>query len=543
MSTSEYPARRIDGPWLMRLRAAGAVRSLPTDIWIVAALVLLGALIRIITIDSQSIWSDEALTAYEAQLPLGAMIHTVATVETTPPLFFVLTWLSVHVFGPGDTAVRLVSTLAGIAIVPIAYLAGRELLSRRAGLLAAALAVISPCLVWYSQEARAYMLVCTLSAASFLWFVRARDDPSVRNLVWWAACSSLALMTHFFAGYVVAPEAVWLLWVARSRRVFVAVGTVAAAQLAMLPLAFVDTTHGAGWIAASSPRIWRIGEVPLELGLATLYRVYSRTQGLIGGGSLLVVAVALQLFAGDLRSRRAAKLAATVAGAGILTPLLVGLVGPDYFLSRNLMPVWLPLELALVAACFAPRARLVGGALAAVLLGGFALATVRTQTEASLQRPDWRALAQEIGPTTSTRAIIAASGAASDPLKIYLPHVNWVEQHTAPELVSEIDVVGAKRRQSVLPLGATSYTLPDGLGTPAVRGQAVPAFVGPRGTRLLERQRIDEWTLARFRLNHPEWLDINQLIALTPRFFRRAPIDLLVFFQEPGDRQGARGHD
>ena len=56
---------------------------------------------------------DEALTAYEAQLPFGAMINTVVHVETTPPLYFVLIWAWAHVFGNGEVALRSVSLLAG----------------------------------------------------------------------------------------------------------------------------------------------------------------------------------------------------------------------------------------------------------------------------------------------------------------------------------------------------------------------------------------------------------------------------------------------
>ena len=134
-----------------------------------------------------------------------------STVETTPPLYFVLMWGWAHIFGIGEIALRSVSTLAGIALVPIAYLSARELYSRWAGVVAAAFVAVNPFMIWFSQEARAYMLLALFTGAGFLWFVRARDDPSRRNLTWWVVCSGLALMTHFFAGFAVAPEALWLL--------------------------------------------------------------------------------------------------------------------------------------------------------------------------------------------------------------------------------------------------------------------------------------------------------------------------------------------
>ena len=77
--------------------------------------------------------------------------------------------------------------------------------TRCAGVVAAALVTFSLFLIWYWQEARAYMLLAALSGASFLWFIRARRRPTRRNLAGWALWSSLALMTHFFAAFLVAP--------------------------------------------------------------------------------------------------------------------------------------------------------------------------------------------------------------------------------------------------------------------------------------------------------------------------------------------------
>ena len=242
MSISDYSARRFGGPVPPWLRDAETARPVPAEVWITGALVVIAAVIRIIVINDQSIWQDEALTAYEAQLPLGAMITTVVHVETTPPLYFVLIWAWAHVFGNGEVALRSVSMLAGVALVPISYLAARDLVSPRAGVFAAAFVTFNPFLIWYSQEARAYMLLAALCGASFLWFVRSRRDPSARNLVWWAVWSSLALMTHFFAGFLMAPEALWLVWVAGTRRagagLRVAGGAVGVVALVQVAIAF-----------------------------------------------------------------------------------------------------------------------------------------------------------------------------------------------------------------------------------------------------------------------------------------------------------------
>ncbi len=104
-----------------RSRAVSSLRAVPLDLWALAAVVVVAALIRIFTIDNQSFWMDEALTAYEAKLPFGAMLTTVFHVETTPPLYFVVVWAWAHLFGTGEVALRSISTIAGVALVPVAY--------------------------------------------------------------------------------------------------------------------------------------------------------------------------------------------------------------------------------------------------------------------------------------------------------------------------------------------------------------------------------------------------------------------------------------
>jgi 4-amino-4-deoxy-L-arabinose transferase-like glycosyltransferase len=512
------------------LPSVGSIRALSTEAWIVCLLVVVATVIRFLVINNQSYWADEALTAYEARIGLGGMLNVVLHVETTPPLYFALIWVWGHLFGTGEVALRSVSALAGIAVVPIAYLCGRELASRRAGVLAAAFVALNPLLIWYSQEARAYMLLVALSGASFLWFLRARTDLSARNLTWWAVWSSLALMTHFFAGFLVAAEALWLLWVGRTRLVAVAVAVVAVVGVAMLPFAVMDTGHGAGWIAAE-PRVNRVSQAISEWGLSILYRRTPIATGLIAGAVVLALVAVLAVFGGDRRIRRGVGIAAAIAAFVWIAPLSLAVVGHDYFLSRNVMPAVVPVAVMIGAACAVPRLRLLGGTLAVALLATFAIAAVRVQSHSYLERPDWRAVARALGPATVPRAILAANGTTADPLKIYLPGVRWSLPPGYAAWVQEVDVVGAIKRLGLLPKRPLDALAARGHRVRRPTGRPLPRSIAPPGTRLLVRFRLQNWVLARFALRHPIRLTANQLTALAPRYFRRAPYKLLAFFQ------------
>src|SRR5436305_2306286 len=132
---------------------------------------------------------------------------------------------------------RSLPALIGLATVPVTYAAARKLVSRRAALFASAFVAVNPLMVWYSQEARSYSLLTFLSAAGLYWFARARRRAGALDLAAWSAVSCLALATHYFAVFLVLPEAVLLLRTRRGRRAaLIACAPVAAAGAALFPL-------------------------------------------------------------------------------------------------------------------------------------------------------------------------------------------------------------------------------------------------------------------------------------------------------------------
>ncbi len=466
------------------------------ELWILAVIVLIGAVLRFGTLSSQSYWLDEATTVHEMHLGFGALLHQVHVNETTPPLYFILAWLWSKVFGTSEAGLRSLSALLGTLAIPIAYLCGRELMTRAAGIVAAALAALSPFLIWYSQEARSYMLFTVLCGLSFWFFARSLRDPSHRNLAWWAVCSSLAVLTHFFAGFLVAPEGVWLLLALRRRSAVIAAVSVAIVQVAILPLALGDTSHPLEWIKAF-PLSVRIKQIPVDLGLGSLYQSSLVTEGLLGAAVLAAVVAALIMLGGDRRFKRGAAIAAALSAVVILLPIILAEFGSDYVVPRNFAPAWIPLAVLLGAACTVPRARPAGYALAVVLLAGFVYANVRIGNDPQYQRPDWRGVASALGTATGPRAVVAYdSGFADQPLAIYLRGVPWTQAQDKPVSVGEVDVIGSFYQAPPSPPPAGTRLLsnrtvkggfrvvrfavaPTWTGTPAAIGTRASALLGP----------------------------------------------------------------
>jgi mannosyltransferase len=414
-------------------------------LWAVAGVTAAGVALRFGSLGIQSYHHDEVITVWRV-IPgsFGHMLHEVRVSESNPPLYYLLAWAWAKAFGTGEFGARSLCALFGAATIPVGYLIGRELAGARAGLIAAALIAVNPMLIWYSQEARSYAVLIFFGALALFFFARALRTRGGRDLALWALTSVLALCSHYFAGFAIAIEAVWLLVALRSRwrLVVPAVAGVAAAGAALLPLLIsqINSQH-IGWIHESplSRRLYEsgvgflIGETGSVIAEPTRYR-YALVPVIVVGLALLLV-----LLRGGLRERRGAAIGAALGSAIVLAALAAALFGKDYIISRNLLPALVPLTIAVALGFSASGARRLGAFLALALCAYWVAFDLRVTETANLQRPDFRELSEKLGPPVGPRAIVGWRLAA-DPLLYYLDHgAQRIYSGDAP--VREIDVV------------------------------------------------------------------------------------------------------
>jgi 4-amino-4-deoxy-L-arabinose transferase-like glycosyltransferase len=485
-------------------RRAAALRS-PWPA--LAALVALGAALRFATLATQSIWFDEAATWDLVRLPFGAMLRQVAHHESSPPLFYLLEWGWTHLFGTQEWGLRSLSALAGTLTVPVGYAIGRRLGGATAGLATAALIAVNPLLVWFSQEARAYALVVGLSAVALWLFLRCLDDERPRSLAAWAAVSMLALATHYFAAFVLAPQAAWLLWRhPRRRAALAAVAALGAAGAALLPLLLEQ--RGNPYDIAGESIALRLAQVPKQFLLG--YRgPLPLALGLAGAG-LVAAAAWLVACRTDARVRRGALLVAAIGAIGVVLPFAAALVHADYLNTRNALPALVPLAAALGVACGASRSRPLGTTLLAGLCALSVAIAVAVAADASYQRPDWSGLSRALGRQPFARAIVISPANGEAALRFYRRGLRTMSPQGT--LVREVDVVAVAG--STRPGGAPK--LPSQFGT----ALGVPGFGPP------QRIVTPAYELLRFRAAVPTPVIPNPLGAL--RFSERYPsVDVL----------------
>lgn len=378
---------------------------------LVSALVGLGLAIRL-SVAGESLFADELSTYWiiERHGLFGALSTVHSNAEITPPLYFVLSWLTTQI-GSAPELVRAPSLVAGMATIPMVYLLGLRTVGRPAALVATALTTFSPFMIYYSAEARAYGLMMGLVVLSTLAMLLAVDGGRDRWWIVYSIASCAAVYSHYTCVFLLGAQLLWLLWAhpeARPPAILANLG----ALLAFLPWTggvIKDFTSPTSEILAellpftvtdvlTSLGHWSIGYpysyVPLRdlpgpaglalLGLAVTVSAVPAAAARVRGG------------AGPRFARRDARLILVLALA-LSVPLgeaIASAVGVRLFGVRNLAASWpaLALAVSVLLVSVGPRLRI---AVPALAVAGLAVGAT-TMLDSSYQRPDYAGAADFI---------------------------------------------------------------------------------------------------------------------------------------------------
>jgi 4-amino-4-deoxy-L-arabinose transferase-like glycosyltransferase len=264
--------------------------------------------------------------------------------------------------------------------------------TRRTARTAAVLVALNPFLIWYSREARAYSLFAFLVACSLLCLARALRRRDALDHLLWGLVAVAAFATHYFAAFVLAPQAAWLAWwlwrsdrwrARRRRDAALAFGPLAIAWPLLALAAASQKSSGQDWI----------GQTPFSLRLAETGRTF-----LIGPGQpadlLWILTLVPLAFAAVMvvrthhrRRREAAGAMTALAIAGFL----LSVAAFPFFLGRNVIGTVVVLTVP-VAIGLAAKRDAVGTLATAALCGIWLVTTLWVGAEPEVQKADWKGL-------------------------------------------------------------------------------------------------------------------------------------------------------
>jgi len=314
----------------------------PATWLLLAGVTAVAVALRVLFAGEQSLGYEEVFTrSIVNQSSLSAVWNGVRATESTPPLYYVLSWLWVKLSGSdGAVALRTISLLAGSLSVPAAFFAMRYFVSVRLALVVAWLCAISPLLFAYSLYARSYALLVATATLS-VWALGALlERPSWRRWTLWALAISACLWTHYFAVFLLVAQAgVLLVRLPAARvRLLACLGAIAALTAPLWPVFIVQS--------GASARTAFIAAQPLSGRLEGVVRQFAMGTNVpaswLEAAGIVVAGVAVAFAA--LRTRRVAPNqvlgAIAVIGAGV--PIAAAVTGiDDQLLPRNLLGVWI----------------------------------------------------------------------------------------------------------------------------------------------------------------------------------------------------------
>lgn len=172
--------------------------SLPRNL-LLPGIIVLGIILRLIAIN-QSLWLDEAIGALVVKNESYAQILTdFPKHDNHPPLYYLTLKAWTNIFGYSEPALRALSVAFGVLTVYLIYKIG-ERIDERLKIWPAFLLATSPLFIYYSQEARMYIMVAFLASAAFYFFLLTLGERPRKVFVW--ILFSLTATALVFTDYI-----------------------------------------------------------------------------------------------------------------------------------------------------------------------------------------------------------------------------------------------------------------------------------------------------------------------------------------------------
>lgn len=179
---------------------------------ILAAVIVVGAVVRFHQLGAHSLWIDEAASVRFATMGWSAFLHTLWRYQGNMTLYYFLLRAWLHL-GDSEFMVRSLSVLFSVLTLPAMYVLGKRLFDRATGLTAAALLSVHSFHVLWSQQARAYSLLLFLLVLTSYFLVCAMEaNDGAGYWVAFATVAALSVYAHIFAVLVLAAPALSILF-------------------------------------------------------------------------------------------------------------------------------------------------------------------------------------------------------------------------------------------------------------------------------------------------------------------------------------------
>lgn len=175
------------------------------------AILILAIILRIIFIDSRSLWLDEIFSLKMAENDVLDLVQEVVRIDNHPPIYYIILHYWISLFGDSELSLRAPSAIFSFLSVYFTYKVGVLLFNKQTAIIAGLLLSTSTFSIYYAQEARMYSFLAFASVVSvyfLLILLKHQTKWSMFNFVW---SSTLLVYSHLYGLFILVAENIYIL--------------------------------------------------------------------------------------------------------------------------------------------------------------------------------------------------------------------------------------------------------------------------------------------------------------------------------------------
>jgi 4-amino-4-deoxy-L-arabinose transferase-like glycosyltransferase len=201
---------------------------------------VIGCFLRFYNLAYNSLWLDETSSVTIAMMGSYAnILNYTATMEPNPPLFVWIVYTLMTWFGSNEFVIRFASAFFGTLTIPVMYFVGKEFIDRNGGIIAAATFTLSPFLILYAQEARAYATLFFFVALALLFYFRALKTDDYKYWILFAIATIFVFWTHFYTVILIGALIIYTLAIYKLQYIKQLIVSSVVMAAGILPLAII----------------------------------------------------------------------------------------------------------------------------------------------------------------------------------------------------------------------------------------------------------------------------------------------------------------
>lgn len=176
---------------------------------LLGVIIVLGLLLRIYNLETESYWIDEIATVFEARQSVTDLINSG---RLDQPIGYYLPFrIWMQGFGQSEAGTRSFSVLAGIGSIFLTFLIGKKMFDDKVGLVSAFIMSISVFQIHYSQETRNYMFFEFTVLLSVYFYVLALERNKIQHWIIYLLSTVLMIYSNIFGILILGTQGLWFL--------------------------------------------------------------------------------------------------------------------------------------------------------------------------------------------------------------------------------------------------------------------------------------------------------------------------------------------